>query len=620
MFNRFFVWSGKWQLILVAGIALILSGCGSELSGGSSSSGSDSDSSSSKNAFFEDDDETIAVQVLDATDPNSWVYYDLDTFTVVQPDDPENDVVWDIAFKRFVIKVNGGVSGIGGVEIASQKNSGGLQESLIKGVQIPEDAVFVTDRGFDEVGDEELLTLGNNIFFSVCAPGYDDEDSDNFCLDFDNKTIDRDHLNPNEAAYAFLTQGSGMFIEKDGTDASEDGELLGWYDYWFYENHLLRPADDTYIIRTSSGNTVILEMIGYYGYQEGDSESGTMAFRYASLDSDFAIPQPGVAPLSIGDIRVSAQSGTAPLKVSFTIDAEGVDGTAQYAWDFDRDGVVDSTEKNPEFTFDEVGAHVVFVTVTDDRGSKFAQTEDTTINVKDTNSGSSDDYEVVQVKYADSDTYSYGLTGNQGATDGDSGGVRVWNHETNHGGQALIDFGTDVFDMVKSLGSGNYKVEMRLYATCVTGGFIQSCPGFPKSGGVAITTTDVKLFDQAWTEDGDLSMLTWNYGPNATAYDPAEVEGETYISFSQDGSEFVDDYGSDQKGGWITVDLTDLYEYMVEQDDGSFTFLLTQENYPVVRDDGYNAAVSIFCDSESTTDICDGGNYAPRLVVSEKSD
>ena len=55
---------------------------------------------------------------MDASDRDNWVYLDLDSRTIVEPANPDDSTEWDMAFKRYDIKVNGGVSGTGGVEIA----------------------------------------------------------------------------------------------------------------------------------------------------------------------------------------------------------------------------------------------------------------------------------------------------------------------------------------------------------------------------------------------------------------------------------------------------------------------------------------------------------------------
>ena len=51
---------------------------------------------------------------LDATHDEDWVYVDLDGAALVESDDPS----WDLSFRRYVVALNGGVSGDGVVEAA----------------------------------------------------------------------------------------------------------------------------------------------------------------------------------------------------------------------------------------------------------------------------------------------------------------------------------------------------------------------------------------------------------------------------------------------------------------------------------------------------------------------
>jgi len=53
--------------------------------------------------------------VMDATDAERWSALDLDGGRVTV----EEDSGWDLAFQRFEIKVNGGISGDGGVEVVA---------------------------------------------------------------------------------------------------------------------------------------------------------------------------------------------------------------------------------------------------------------------------------------------------------------------------------------------------------------------------------------------------------------------------------------------------------------------------------------------------------------------
>jgi PKD repeat protein len=61
--------------------------------------------------------------------------------------------------------------------------------------------------------------------------------------------------------------------------------------------------------------------------------------------------------------------GKAPLEVDFTNTSTGYDQPLSYAWDFENDGVTDSTVENPIHVFDTLGTYSVRLTVTDLDGS-----------------------------------------------------------------------------------------------------------------------------------------------------------------------------------------------------------------------------------------------------------
>ena len=62
-------------------------------------------------------------------------------------------------------------------------------------------------------------------------------------------------------------------------------------------------------------------------------------------------------------ITASPESGNAPLTVSFAIEAENQTITS-YAWDFNDDGSVDSTNSTPTYTYTQEGTYTASVTMT----------------------------------------------------------------------------------------------------------------------------------------------------------------------------------------------------------------------------------------------------------------
>lgn len=86
---------------------------------------------------------------VDANEANVWVYIDLETASEVVPINPGSNAEWDLAFQRFKIKSNGGVSGSGGVEVAVLPDADfdGMSEAPASG--------YVTDRADSDDEDED---------------------------------------------------------------------------------------------------------------------------------------------------------------------------------------------------------------------------------------------------------------------------------------------------------------------------------------------------------------------------------------------------------------------------------------------------------------------------------
>src|SRR5439155_23698763 len=78
-----------------------------------------------------------------------------------------------------------------------------------------------------------------------------------------------------------------------------------------------------------------------------------------------ALPPPPAA-----DFSGSPTSGTAPLTVQFTDQSTG--NPTSWAWDFQGDGSVDSTQQNPQFSYTTPGSYTVSLTVSNAAGSSTA--------------------------------------------------------------------------------------------------------------------------------------------------------------------------------------------------------------------------------------------------------
>ncbi|RLE78617.1 MAG: hypothetical protein DRJ51_09235, partial [Thermoprotei archaeon] len=74
-------------------------------------------------------------------------------------------------------------------------------------------------------------------------------------------------------------------------------------------------------------------------------------------------------------------SGSAPLTVHFNDLSQSYDGITTWEWDFDEDGVTDSNEQNPTYTYDEAGTYTVSLTVYKADGDSDTETKTDYITV-----------------------------------------------------------------------------------------------------------------------------------------------------------------------------------------------------------------------------------------------
>ncbi|MDG6257090.1 MAG: PKD domain-containing protein [Methanomicrobiaceae archaeon] len=114
------------------------------------------------------------------------------------------------------------------------------------------------------------------------------------------------------------------------------------------------------------------ETLGKYDIVADNLARGTVG-TYGSYDEidnpgweGFEVAVPTVPP--VAGFSAGATSGVAPLTVSFT-DASTGTAPLVYAWDFEDDGTVDSTERNPVHAYTDAGTYTVNLTVTNAYGS-----------------------------------------------------------------------------------------------------------------------------------------------------------------------------------------------------------------------------------------------------------
>jgi hypothetical protein len=106
---------------------LALIGCAEDLSDalGDGSEGADDDSNDDDAGggaggpqVDHDVEGDTVITTVDATDGAAWIHLDLETRSQVTVADPLESDAWDLAFQRYDIATNGGVSGPGGMTVA----------------------------------------------------------------------------------------------------------------------------------------------------------------------------------------------------------------------------------------------------------------------------------------------------------------------------------------------------------------------------------------------------------------------------------------------------------------------------------------------------------------------
>ena len=86
----------------------------------------------------------------------------------------------------------------------------------------------------------------------------------------------------------------------------------------------------------------------------------------AEIMTDYITVTPVIGPTA--SFTANKQSGTTPLTVRFTDQSTGTTPMT-YAWDFNNDGINESTTQNPYFTYTNTGTYSVKLTTTNSAGS-----------------------------------------------------------------------------------------------------------------------------------------------------------------------------------------------------------------------------------------------------------
>jgi parallel beta-helix repeat protein len=159
-----------------------------------------------------------------------------------------------------------------------------------------------------------------------------------------------------------------------GWSSSKNTALIDWIEDYVYDSSVTPKLTWNYqknsvfqnYFSTSTGisNNVIVDgdfLEFYFGPDQQTTENATAVVRI-TVDVEAAPEAPTAAFSAV------TTSGTVPLTVQFT-DASTGDGITSWAWDFENDGTVDSTDQSPSHIYDTAGTFTVNLTVMNAAGS-----------------------------------------------------------------------------------------------------------------------------------------------------------------------------------------------------------------------------------------------------------
>src|SRR5665647_677559 len=157
---------------------------------------------------------------------------------------------------------------------------------------------------------------------------------------------------PTALFYTNVTSGTAPLAVKF-TDASSGTSPLTYA--WDFTNDGVTDS-------TLQNPTCVYSTVGTYTANLTVSNSVSSS----SVTHFITVTAAPVVPTALFSTNVT--SGTAPLAVKFT-DASTGTSPLTYSWDFDNNGVIDSTSRNPTFTYSTGGTYTANLTVSNSYGS-----------------------------------------------------------------------------------------------------------------------------------------------------------------------------------------------------------------------------------------------------------
>jgi len=183
-----------------------------------------------------------------------------------------------------------------------------------------------------------------------------------------------DYSNTNGIGISYIGEGLQLLVKTaDITDFDYYGITLApatqWAKEFFTWNELSQFG---------FGAAVPFNLGQVEGIQIKITQPNDITAGYAQIDNIF-IEEQGPVGVIFPEFSVTNANGVAPFTTQFNNESSG--NIIKYEWDFENDGIIDSYDQFPSFTYNTPGVYTVKLTVYDDANTPYVVIKDNLISV-----------------------------------------------------------------------------------------------------------------------------------------------------------------------------------------------------------------------------------------------
>lgn len=223
------------------------------------------------------------VKNLNASDEQKWVYFSFQTGTTVEVTNPKTTDNWDIAFNRYNIRTNGGVSGIGEAEVVNtnSKDFAAVTKAPAEGYEKDKE---VTEYGRPRPGQTQpsVTKSEKNPVISGTVNKQDSKGWYNYTPPKQGENTP--HFEITKYVYVLKTAKGGKYVKIQLTgytnDKNETGYITFSYDF-LTEKETAKPAEKVALdFSGSEAKEVQLNATGdwkYFSLKNGEVTPATPA-------------------------------------------------------------------------------------------------------------------------------------------------------------------------------------------------------------------------------------------------------------------------------------------------------------------------------------------------------